>query len=102
MKPVEWKRQQYTEGKKNKCWRCLCHLPYEMATVDHLKPKSRGGPDRAWNYRLACFRCNFGRGNELLTKAEKRRVYSQSSYDAAKKPEAAPVVKEWLGQAGGL
>ncbi|MEM7285436.1 MAG: HNH endonuclease [Actinomycetota bacterium] len=54
------------------CW--LCELPIdpdalvgsaERATVDHVVPRSRGGPTEPTNLRLAHARCNGRRGNDL-------------------------------------
>jgi len=33
-------------------------IPLTQATVDHIKPKSKGGRDHPKNFALACFRCN--------------------------------------------
>lgn len=35
------------------------------ATVDHLWPRSFGGPNRTWNLVLACSPCNSARGNSI-------------------------------------
>ena len=77
MKTTAWKLAQYKPGQKNshKCWRCGCHLPFEIATVDHLRPRARGGPDAAYNYRLCCYPCNQGRGAKPLTEGERRSIY---------------------------
>lgn len=34
------------------------------ATVEHLIPRSLGGPTQAWNLAAACYRCNTERGVE--------------------------------------
>jgi 5-methylcytosine-specific restriction endonuclease McrA len=47
------------------CWWCGRHLPSNQLTLDHLKPKSRGGSNSLENLRLACFPCNNSRGNSL-------------------------------------
>jgi len=80
LKPLRWKLAQYPAGenRKNKCWRCGCHLPFEIATVDHLTPKANGGPDKPNNYALACYPCNQERGSMPLTKAEKKLLYPPS------------------------
>lgn len=36
------------------------------ATVDHIIPKSRGGPNKMENYALACRRCNTAKGSRDL------------------------------------
>lgn len=47
---------------------CYCHrnLPESKLTLEHLKPRSRGGSNSLENLRLACFECNNGRGDSLL------------------------------------
>jgi 5-methylcytosine-specific restriction endonuclease McrA len=29
--------------------------------LDHIIPRSQGGPHALWNLRLACYDCNYGR-----------------------------------------
>ena len=50
-----------------RCYWCSCGLRREIgyqnsATIEHLVPKSAGGPDSVWNLAAACRRCNFTRG----------------------------------------
>lgn len=54
------------------CW--LCEQPIDpdavlgapqRASIDHVVPKSRGGPTEPANLRLAHARCNGERGNDL-------------------------------------
>lgn len=37
----------------------------DMASIDHIKPISRGGGHAFNNLRLACHGCNSARGNDL-------------------------------------
>lgn len=48
-----------------RCWWCLDSFSPKELTLDHLKPKSRGGSNSLENLRLACFPCNNSRGNSL-------------------------------------
>ena len=48
-----------TEGA---CFYCGGELAPERATLDHVEPRSRGGPDEEWNVLLACHRCNRRKG----------------------------------------
>jgi 5-methylcytosine-specific restriction endonuclease McrA len=53
--------------KKNGSRCYLCHetfLPNQL-TLDHLKPRSRGGSNKLENLRLACFPCNNRRSDRL-------------------------------------
>lgn len=50
----------------DRCW--LCGAPFrrgEVPTLDHLVPRSHGGPDAADNFRLAHRTCNVRRGRDL-------------------------------------
>lgn len=59
----------------SRCWWCQCDLPAEKLTLDHLRPKSRGGSNSLENLRLACRPCNQSRGNSLYP--PKQRFTSQ-------------------------
>lgn len=48
------------------CWWCETRLPARKLTLDHLKPKSKGGSNALENLRLACFPCNNSRGDSLF------------------------------------
>ena len=51
---------------KGKCQYCSVSLAYNESTVDHVRPKSRGGT-HAWNnVVLACQKCNQKKGANLL------------------------------------
>ena len=48
------------------CQYCGKKLKKSEATLDHLKPKSKGGRNTWENLVLACYRCNQRKGNKLL------------------------------------
>lgn len=52
-----------------KCRYCGVELAYEDATVDHIKPKSRGGRagKNSKNGALSCKPCNARKGNRLIS-----------------------------------
>jgi 5-methylcytosine-specific restriction endonuclease McrA len=58
----------------SKCWWCECTLSSDKLTLDHLKPKSKGGSDSLENLRLACFPCNNSRGNSLYPPRKKTLI----------------------------
>lgn len=47
---------------KGRCWICGNAVRQTDASRDHVKPKSRGGYNKAKNYRLAHRGCNSARG----------------------------------------
>ncbi|PSB03734.1 HNH endonuclease [Merismopedia glauca] len=59
------KKAELAKEQGSCCWWCRCHLPLHKLTIDHLKPKSKGGSNSSENLRLACFECNNSRGNSL-------------------------------------
>lgn len=46
------------------CGRDLRDAEARELTLDHLKPRSKGGDDSEKNIVLACLRCNSARGNK--------------------------------------
>jgi len=61
------KREKIANRCQWRCWWCGCDLRREIgwqnsATIEHLQPKSTGGPDSVWNVVSACHRCNHLRG----------------------------------------
>lgn len=55
-----WKR----DG--GRCAYCKCDLRYKDSTLDHIYPKSKGGPDVWGNLAIACHECNHKKDDELL------------------------------------
>lgn len=68
MTPTAFLDRKFFSDKPRNCWMCACVLTRGMATVDHLKPKSLGGLDKAENYKLACKPCNNNRGNKSISR----------------------------------
>ena len=57
------------------CPWCKLSLPEDLTGIelDHIIPRSRGGPDDLWNRQVLHRHCNWGRGskgNELTPEAE--------------------------------
>lgn len=55
---------------KGKCFYCGSGLSWDAKTIDHVIPKSKGGPHRAWNLVIACLECNKNKGNSDPTPAQ--------------------------------
>jgi 5-methylcytosine-specific restriction endonuclease McrA len=47
------------------CYWCHETFSPHQLTLDHLKPRSRGGSNKLENLRLACFPCNNRRSDSL-------------------------------------
>ena len=50
------------------------------ATVEHIIPKSKGGPNRDFNYAAACLLCNKKKGNTPLLIFLSRRLPTMKNY----------------------
>jgi 5-methylcytosine-specific restriction endonuclease McrA len=74
MKTKDFKILKFSSGRAQKCWMCGNVLSFNDATVDHIRPKSKGGRNSAENYKLACRACNEARGGRQLTSEEMRRA----------------------------
>ncbi|MGI9306448.1 MAG: DNA methyltransferase [Gammaproteobacteria bacterium] len=48
------------------CAGCRHHFPFRNMTVDHEKPKSKGGQNTADNLQLLCGACNSVKGNRAM------------------------------------
>ncbi|MGB7271898.1 MAG: HNH endonuclease [Geitlerinemataceae cyanobacterium] len=59
------KKQQLIHEYGYCCWWCRKALLYQQLTIEHLKPKSKGGSNNLENLRLACSPCNQGRRDSL-------------------------------------
>ena len=55
---------------KGKCQYCLDKLTLSTSTIDHITPKSRGGPNIWENVVLACNKCNQKKGPRLPREAK--------------------------------
>lgn len=58
MKPRRWIAEKFRQKLVHRCHYCRRMLTIETATVDHFIARSRGGENRAKNYRVACKPCN--------------------------------------------
>jgi 5-methylcytosine-specific restriction endonuclease McrA len=52
------------------CQYCGQKAPDVRLEVDHVFPKSRGGKNEMSNYKTACWDCNRGKYNSVLTKID--------------------------------
>ena len=64
VKRVLWNRD------KGCCFYCGLKLTWNTKTIDHVIPKSKGGPHRAWNLVISCMECNKAKGDSNPTPAQ--------------------------------
>ncbi len=65
------RRERLFRSQDGICPACRLPLPGDLAgaEVDHIIPRSRGGPDLLWNRRLVHFKCNRDKGTGLTDEA---------------------------------
>lgn len=67
MSAYKCKKRILWERDNGQCFYCGVTLRWDHKTVDHVIPKSKGGPDRTWNLVICCFDCNFEKGDDFPT-----------------------------------
>lgn len=65
-KQKQSKKQKLSKEFGNCCFWCGKSMSIGKLTIEHLRPKSRGGSNSLENLRLACLTCNRSRGNSLF------------------------------------
>lgn len=55
---MQWRSDVFDGYETLPCFWCDAQLEMRLATVDHLKPKSRGGKSRDENMVVSCYDCN--------------------------------------------
>lgn len=89
-----WKARQVEM--KGRCDYCDRKLVFKTATVDHITPLGRGGPDIPTNWAIACQRCQDRKAAKLLSECgmqlRRRRVWGEIPGPVAppKKTPASP------------
>jgi len=74
-----------------KCMYCDKHLCKDTATIDHIKPKFKGGKSTRNNMGACCTQCNSNKGSRLV---EDYYNETHPHYSEAK----ASKIKEWIEQ----
>lgn len=59
-----------------RCRYCGAQPDRALLVVDHIYPKSKGGPDELDNLATACFDCNSGKGARVLRPIPPKRRYN--------------------------
>jgi len=66
------------DGKR--CRYCGVKVSQAQMTLDHVKPKSRGGMDTFWNSVCSCKNCNENKGNKTLKEAKMEIIETPGNY----------------------
>ena len=75
--PSDAKRMWKDRIKENWGWQCAYCGSHENLTLDHVKPRSLGGPDTSKNVVGACQGCNHSKGHtEWREWYEEQHFYS--------------------------
>jgi len=66
---LRYERTMLSEAQNHRC--CWCGIrmtevrdKHNSSTIEHVVPKSRGGPNHIDNYAVACAQCNNKRGDQ--------------------------------------
>ena len=76
-----------------KCNGCKAKFPVRNMTVDHIKPFSKGGGERANNLQLLCNSCNSMKGSGTQAQLKKRLQEKGIIKGQAKIAKATPTKK---------
>jgi 5-methylcytosine-specific restriction endonuclease McrA len=84
-------RESIFEAWHWKCMYCNSYLSKDTATIDHIKPKFKGGKSTRNNMGACCTRCNANKGSRLVFDYynETHPHYSE---------ERASKIKQWIEQ----
>ena len=79
----KWIKHKIIKNANRVCYICKTKIPdNEIATVDHVVPKSRDGKaDTYDNMRCCCSRCNNNKGNMLLSEYVDHILENRDNYD---------------------
>lgn len=63
-------RKNIMRRDNNSCQYCNCQLSSDIATIDHILPRSRGGKHRWENVVACCLKCNRKKGDRTPQEAK--------------------------------
>jgi hypothetical protein len=75
----------------------LDSIQKNLATVDHMVPRSIGGPDSSDNMFVMCRKCNEDRGNACFVTFVTSRGYSKTEAEARYKKAHIASVRHLIG-----
>jgi 5-methylcytosine-specific restriction endonuclease McrA len=68
------KRQNVFWRDDNQCQYCANYFPTDKLTIDHIKPRSKGGKNTWFNLVTACKKCNQKKGDRTPTQANMKLI----------------------------
>jgi 5-methylcytosine-specific restriction endonuclease McrA len=71
---VKLNRRNLFARDRNQCQYCGHHFPTSELSIDHVLPRSQGGPDTWENLVCACVRCNARKGGRTPEQANIRLI----------------------------
>jgi hypothetical protein len=90
---VKFNRRNLFARDENKCQYCGHKFPTSELSIDHVKPRSQGGPTTWDNVVCACVACNVKKGGRTPEQAHMKLVKKPV------KPKTSPLVSVKLGSA---
>ncbi|GAB4544460.1 MAG: HNH endonuclease [Phycisphaerales bacterium] len=89
---VKLNRRNLFARDKNQCQYCGHAFPTSELSIDHVEPRSQGGPDTWENLVCACVRCNAKKGGRTPAQAR------MSLIRQPRRPKRNPLISVRLGQ----
>jgi 5-methylcytosine-specific restriction endonuclease McrA len=88
---VKLNRRNLFARDRNRCQYCGDLFPTSELSIDHVRPRSQGGPDTWENLVCACVKCNSRKGGRTPDQARMRLIA------APKRPKRNPLISVRLG-----
>jgi len=89
---VKLNRRNLFARDRNRCQYCGNHFPTSELSIDHVIPRSQGGPDTWENLVCSCVKCNARKGGRTPDQARMKLV------NLPKRPRRNPLISVRLGQ----
>ncbi|MEO0483357.1 MAG: HNH endonuclease [Planctomycetota bacterium] len=88
---VKLNRRNLFARDRNRCQYCGCTFPTSELSIDHVIPRTQGGPDTWENLVCSCVRCNARKGGRTPVQAHMKLVREP------KRPRRNPMIALRLG-----
>jgi 5-methylcytosine-specific restriction endonuclease McrA len=88
---VKLNRRNLFARDRNRCQYCGQLFPTSELSIDHVTPRTQGGPDTWENLVCACVRCNSRKGGRTPDQARMKLI------SVPKRPKRNPLISVRLG-----